>query len=105
MNHQDFCQFIAEKSDLTQAQAEQLTEAAFGLIARELSVGEAVELEDLGTFLTVKYPSHTMEDPPGSGNMVIALASIEVEFEPDEGFVKKIEKKLKNSTKNAFFDS
>ena len=94
MTQQDVCQTIAEAAELTDTQAGHLVQAAFEVIARELSVGEAVNVEGLGTFLTVKYPSETVEDPPGSGKTVITLPVIEPEFEPDESLVATVTREI-----------
>lgn len=94
MTQQDVCRIIAEASHLTEAQACRLVQATFEVIARELSVGEPVKVDGLGSFGTVKYPGEEIEDPPGSGKKNITMPSIEPEFEPDKELVELIEKRI-----------
>jgi type IV pilus assembly protein PilB len=92
MTQHDVCKTIAEAAELNEEQASQLVQVAFSTIARELSSGEEVLVEELGKFYTVKYPAERVEDPPGSGDMVFTVPEIELEFDPDEklvGFVKE----------------
>jgi type II secretory ATPase GspE/PulE/Tfp pilus assembly ATPase PilB-like protein/nucleoid DNA-binding protein len=75
---------IAKAAEISEKAAEQLTDATWEAIARELSVGEEVAIENLGRFFTVKEPSHTVD-----GN--ITLPSIEVEFEPSRSLMRVVE--------------
>jgi type II secretory ATPase GspE/PulE/Tfp pilus assembly ATPase PilB-like protein/nucleoid DNA-binding protein len=90
VTQQDVCNTIAEAAALSNAQAGTLVQATFEIIARELSVGEKIEVEGLGSFEVVKYPSESVEDPPGSGNTVITLPTLEPEFNPDEKLVELV---------------
>ena len=75
-------------SGLSIAQAKQLQDALWEVIGRELSVGEEVEVPDLGHFFTVKYPSETGPD----GN--VSATYIEPEFEPNPDLKKLVEKAM-----------
>lgn len=94
MTQQDVCRTIANAASLTEDQAGQLVQATFEAIAREMSVGETVEVEGLGNFMTVKYPSESVEDPPGSGKTIITLSTVEPEFEPDEALLSHVKKEM-----------
>ena len=72
-----------KKLGIAAAQAAKFSDAFWDVIAREMAVGEEVEVPGLGTFFTVKYPSH-------QENGVIKLPTVEPEFESDEDLNKVI---------------
>lgn len=90
VNNAELGHSVAKVADLTDQQAEKLLDALWDITARELSVGEEVEVGEVGRFFTVKYPGETVEDPPGSGKERITLPTIEVEFEPDATLTKYV---------------
>lgn len=94
MNNSELARSVASEANLNEKQAGDLLDSVWESISRELSVGEAVDIDGLGRFYTVKVPGETVEDPPGSGKMRIALPTIEPEFEPDAALTKHVEKQL-----------
>lgn len=94
MTQQDLARQVAEQSKITLSQATHLVDSVFKTLERELSVGEKIEVDDFGTFYTVKYPAQSIEDPPGSGHMVISLPEIEPDFEPDKPLVSAVAKAM-----------
>ncbi|MBU6389142.1 Flp pilus assembly complex ATPase component TadA [Patescibacteria group bacterium] len=95
MTQEEVYQAIAKAAELSGSQAAQLVQAVFQNIAREISVGEAVDIEGLGKFYTVKYPARSVEDPPGSGHTKITLPTIEPEFDPDDQLVSFVADQIK----------
>jgi type IV pilus assembly protein PilB len=90
----ELVQQLSSAAKLTPDQSSALLDALWETIGRELSVGEAVTIDDLGKFYTVKYAAESVEDPPGSGNMRITLPTIEPDFEPDKALVSLVEKEI-----------
>lgn len=91
MTHQDVYELIAKKADLTVDQAADLLKVLFELIAREMSVGEKVNIDDFGTFLTLEHPAEEKDD----SKKTILLSYIEPDFEPDKKLVQLVEKAQK----------
>lgn len=91
----DLVKKVGEVAELDKNRTQALIEAFFSSIARELSVGESVDLEGFGRFLTVKYPSRVIEDPPGSGKKAIIMSKIEPEFEPGDELIDFVSKAQK----------
>lgn len=94
MQQQQLITEIGAKAELTSAQAESLLDAFCEVIGRELSVGESVEIEDFGTFVTVKFPAEASIDPDNNGQTKITLPSIEPEWEPDPFLLSAVIKKI-----------
>jgi type IV pilus assembly protein PilB len=92
VTQQNVYDLIAEAAHLTEGQAAELVRTVFEVIARTLSEGESVEVDGLGTFSTEKIPARTIEDPPGSGNKVITLPTVEPVFDPDPDLEKAVKK-------------
>ena len=90
MNHQTLLEQIGTEAELTEANAAALLNALTETIGRELSVGEAIDIDGLGRFLTVKQAAESIEDPPGSGQTIITLPTIEPDFEADPSLVSAV---------------
>lgn len=74
---------IGEAAEVAEKEAVLLNEAIWETIARELSVGEEVVIDNFGRFFTVKEAAHTVDGR-------ITLPSIEVEFEPARVLVRAV---------------
>jgi type IV pilus assembly protein PilB len=74
-----------EEHGLSAAEAAHFNDEFWDTIAREMAVGEEVEVPGLGTFFTVKYPAR-------QENGQITLPSVEAEFEPDHELVSIVKK-------------
>lgn len=96
MTQHDVYLSIAQGADLNEEQAAQLVQTTFEVIARELSVGEEVQVEGLGLFYTVKIPTESVKGED-SDDEVIHLASIEPDFEPDEDLVDFVTEEMKKN--------
>ena len=83
-----------DEQGLISAVGKETMSALIEVISRALSEGEEVEVGGLGRFYTVKYPAERTEDPPGSGNIVITLPTIEPEFDAEPGFTTTVLKEL-----------
>ena len=83
-----------DEQTLIDAVGKETFNALIEVVGRALSEGEEVEVEGLGRFYTVKYPAERHEEPPGSGNLVITLPTVEPEFDPDPHFVATVLKGL-----------
>ena len=76
------------KTGMTAAQAAHFSDAVWETVAREIAVGEEVEVPGLGAFFTVKYPARHEE------NGEIRLPTLEAEFEPGEDLVNLVNKAI-----------
>lgn len=94
MNLQSLSENIAKEVPLSHSQGDQFLDVLYSEISRKLSEGEKVEIDGLGTFLTVKYPSRQYEDPPGSGKFSITMPTVLPEFEPHPVLVRKVTKAI-----------
>jgi type IV pilus assembly protein PilB len=81
---------VAKPAELTEQQAEAFLDALWEIISRELSVGEEVEVGDLGRFFTVKYAGESVEESVSGDKAHITLPTIEAEFEPDAALIKHV---------------
>ncbi len=75
---------LAKSAKLEDEQAERVLSGMWEVIARELSLGEEVVLDELGSFLIVREPAREGVRASGDG-------SLEVEFEPARALVKVVE--------------
>lgn len=81
--HQEFLEKL-KATGLTSEQSEQFFRLLWETIARELAVGEEVDVPGLGTFYTIKKPAQHQADGK------ITLPSIEAQFDPEPSLSQKV---------------
>lgn len=81
MNKNDLIAAVAEKADLTKAQAGEALEAVLGSITSSLSSGEEVRLIGFGNFVVANRKASTARNPQ-TGATIQVPASKAARFKP-----------------------
>lgn len=76
MNKADLVRLVAEKSELTQAQANKAINAVFEVIAGDISSGSSVAISGFGTFTTTARAARTGRNPGTGAAIEIAAKKV-----------------------------
>ncbi|RUT32693.1 HU family DNA-binding protein [Arsenicitalea aurantiaca] len=84
MNKNDLIGVVAEKADISKAQASDAVDAVFGAVADALKAGDEVRLVGFGTFSVSKRKATTGRNP-ATGAEIQIPASNQAKFKPGKG--------------------
>lgn len=81
MNKTDLVKVVAEKAEVSQAQAKVAVEAVVAAVKDALANGEAVQLVGFGTFAVVEKPAREGVNPATGEKITIAAKKV-AKFKP-----------------------
>lgn len=81
MNKTDLVKVVAEKAEVSQAQAKVAVEAVVAAVKDALAKGEAVQLVGFGTFAVVEKPAREGVNPATGEKITIAAKKV-AKFKP-----------------------